>query len=73
MKRVNKFGRIPTAKINRWGGSLSLGHPFGATGVRLVAHAANRLNDEGGRFAVIAACASGGHGVGMLLEAYPQK
>lgn len=57
-------------KINRWGGSLSLGHPFGATGIRLLAHAANRLNDENGRFAVIAACAAGGHGVGMLVERY---
>lgn len=58
-------------KMNSWGGSLSLGHPFGATGVRLVAHAANRLHHEGGRYAVVAACAAGGHGVGMLIEAYP--
>jgi len=32
MKRNKKFGRIPTDKLNNWGGSLSLGHPFGATG-----------------------------------------
>ena len=71
MKRDGKFGQIPMEKMNLWGGSLSLGHPFGATGVRLVAHAANRLRDEGGRYAVVAACAAGGHGVGMLIEAYP--
>lgn len=58
MKRPGKLGRLPMEKINRWGGSLSLGHPFGATGIRLIAHAANRLNDENGRFAVVAACAA---------------
>jgi len=70
MGRSGKFGRVPIEKINNWGGSLSLGHPFGATGVRLIAHAANRLEAENGRFAVVAACAAGGHGVGMLIERY---
>jgi acetyl-CoA acyltransferase len=74
MKRPGgKWGALPMEKINLWGGSLSLGHPFGATGVRLVAHAANRLRHEKGQFAVVAACAAGGHGVGMLIEAYPSK
>uniref|UniRef100_A0A7E4VH59 acetyl-CoA C-acyltransferase n=1 Tax=Panagrellus redivivus TaxID=6233 RepID=A0A7E4VH59_PANRE len=71
MKRSGKYGRIPIEKLNRWGGSLSIGHPFGATGVRLVSHAANRLHKEGGQIALIAACAAGGHGVGMLVERYP--
>lgn len=57
-------------KLNKWGGSLSLGHPFGATGVRLVAHAANRLEVENGKYALIAACAAGGQGVGVLVERY---
>ena len=47
-------------KLNTWGGSLSLGHPFAATGVRLVTTAANRLQKEGGKYAVVAACAAGG-------------
>lgn len=47
-------------KFNTWGGSLSLGHPFGATGVRLVTTAANRLQKEDGQFALLAACAAGG-------------
>ncbi len=47
-------------KLNTWGGSLSIGHPFGATGVRLVTTAANRLQREGGRYGLIAACAAGG-------------
>lgn len=59
--RSGKLGLIPMDKLNNWGGSLSLGHPFGATGVRLVTTAANRLIKEGGRYAIVAACAAGGH------------
>ena len=55
-----QVGTIPMEKLNTWGGSLSIGHPFGATGVRLVTTAANRLNKEGGRYALVAACAAGG-------------
>lgn len=36
-------GEVPMEKLNNWGGSLSMGHPFGATGIRLVSHCANRL------------------------------
>ena len=39
----NVVGEIPMDKLNNWGGSLSMGHPFGATGIRLVSHCANRL------------------------------
>ncbi len=66
----SKFGAVPMDKLNLWGGSLSLGHPFGATGVRLVTAAANRLRAEGGQLAVVAACAAGGLGHAMLVEAY---
>merc|ERR1711973_1045540 len=43
-----KFGAPTMDKFNLWGGSLSIGHPFGATGVRLAIHAANRLIKEDG-------------------------
>jgi acetyl-CoA acyltransferase len=66
-----KLGAIPIEKLNNWGGSLSIGHPFGATGARLVTTAANRLRDENGSLALVAACAGGGHGHAMLLERYP--
>lgn len=55
-------------KINVWGGSLSLGHPFGATGGRLITTASRRLELFGGRFAVVAGCAAGGQGSAILLE-----
>ena len=42
MKRKSKVGHVPIEKLNNWGGSLSIGHPFGATGVRLAMHTAHR-------------------------------
>ncbi len=59
---------IPIEKINTWGGSLSIGHPFGATGVRLLYTAAKRLQEQGVRYAVVSGCAAGGHGSAILLE-----
>ena len=58
--RQTKVGAPDLAKFNTWGGSLSIGHPFGATGIRLVTTAANRLAKENGRVALVAACAAGG-------------
>ena len=58
-------------KFNTMGGSLSIGHPFGATGARLVTTTANRLIREDGRFGLIAACADGGIGHASIVERYP--
>ncbi|KAK2553671.1 Trifunctional enzyme subunit beta [Acropora cervicornis] len=71
MGRSSKVGVPPMEKFNTWGGSLSIGHPFGATGVRLVTTAANRLLKEGGKYGLVAACAAGGLGHGMVVERYP--
>src|SRR5688572_22740663 len=59
---------IPLEKINVWGGSLSIGHPFGATGGRLLTVATQRLEVTGARYAIITGCAAGGHGSAILLE-----
>ena len=59
-------------KFNIHGGSLSIGHPFGATGARLSTPTANRLQREGGQFGLGAACADGGLGHACIVEAYPQ-
>lgn len=61
-------GDIPLQKLNAWGGSLALGNPFAATGVRLLLTAAQRLQAEGGRYAVVSTCAGGGLGAAVLLE-----
>ena len=47
-----KVGAVNRDKMNNWGGSLSIGHPFGATGVRLAMHTANRLIKEDGQFGI---------------------
>mmetsp|Transcript_5316 Transcript_5316/g.8333 ORF Transcript_5316/g.8333 Transcript_5316/m.8333 type:complete len:439 (+) Transcript_5316:113-1429(+) len=70
LNRGTALGEVPVEKMNTLGGSLSLGHPFGATGTRLVTTAANRLAREGGRFALLAACADGGLGHAAVLERY---
>ncbi|XP_054910497.1 trifunctional enzyme subunit beta, mitochondrial [Poeciliopsis prolifica] len=72
MGRKEKVGSPPLDKFNLWGGSLSLGHPFGATGCRLVTTVAHRLKKEGGQYGMVAACAAGGQGHAMVIEAYPQ-
>ena len=65
-----KVGEVDESKLNTKGGSLALGHPFGATGSRLVTTAARRLQDENQQFALIAACADGGLGHACILERY---
>ncbi len=61
-------GEVDPEKLNAWGGSLSVGHPFGATGGRLVTTCCHRLEREQGRFGLVSACASGGLGYAIVLE-----
>lgn len=68
--RSKRVAAVELQRVNAWGGSISLGHPFGATGARLLTTAAHRLHDEDGRFAMVTACAAGGLGHAMLLERY---
>ncbi len=62
------IGAMPEDKLNIWGGSLALGNPFAATGGRLLMTAARRLQESGGRYAVVSSCAGGGLGTAILLE-----
>ena len=68
--RDKAVGIVDNSKLNNWGGSLSIGHPFGATGSRLITTASNRLLKEGGKYAILAACAAGAHGHAMIIEKY---
>ncbi|MBI5486513.1 MAG: acetyl-CoA C-acyltransferase [Deltaproteobacteria bacterium] len=61
-------GLIDTGRLNLWGGSLSLGHPFGATGARLILNAVHRMRHEKARRGIVAACAAGAIGIAMVLE-----
>jgi len=67
---MSKVGALDMDKMNTKGGSLSIGHPFGATGSRLLTTASRRLQQEGEQFALLAACADGGLGHACLLERY---
>ena len=62
------LGRIDPAKINPVGSSLATGHPFAATGARIVATAAKQLKERGGGRALISICTAGGVGVAAILE-----
>lgn len=57
------------ARTNVNGGAISVGHPFGMTGVRLVGQLLRELQRRGKRFGVVAMCVGGGMGVAALLEA----
>ncbi|HPR52959.1 MAG TPA: acetyl-CoA C-acyltransferase [Deltaproteobacteria bacterium] len=61
-------GEIDIDILNTFGGSLSLGHPFGATGGRLITTCCNRLIDEGKQFGIVAGCAAGAVGNTIIFE-----
>ena len=63
----NKLG-IPTDKLNVHGGSISIGHPFGMTGSRLVGTLANSMRRRTARWGVVTMCVGGGQGAAGLFE-----
>jgi acetyl-CoA acyltransferase len=66
--RSEAVGEVPDEKLNIYGGSIALGHPFAATGTRQIATMANELARRGGGLALITQCAAGGLGAAMVLE-----
>ena len=62
------MGRIDPDKLNPLGSSLATGHPFAATGARVVATAAKQLAERGGGRALVSICTAGGMGVVAILE-----
>jgi acetyl-CoA C-acetyltransferase len=62
------LGEIDRERLNVNGGSLAAGHPFAATGGRIVANLAKALAERGGGRGVISICAAGGQGVVAILE-----
>ncbi|WP_111655975.1 acetyl-CoA C-acetyltransferase [Isoalcanivorax indicus] len=62
------LGAIDRSKLNVKGSSLAAGHPFAATGARIVANAAKLLNEKGSGRCLISVCAAGGQGVVAILE-----
>ena len=66
--RSEPVGEIDPEKINRTGGSIALGHPFGATGARIVTTVCNELQRTGEQYGLVTVCAAGGMGAAMVLE-----
>jgi acetyl-CoA C-acetyltransferase/acetyl-CoA acyltransferase len=63
------IGNFPWDRLNLNGGTLALGHPFGATGARILSQAAKALSDHpSGSYALVSICADGGQGTVVLLR-----
>ncbi|MCB9994451.1 MAG: acetyl-CoA C-acetyltransferase [Hyphomicrobiaceae bacterium] len=66
--RDKVLGKIPISKINVYGSSLAYGHPFAATGARILGHTAKLLNAKDKQRALISVCTAGGMGVAAIVE-----
>jgi acetyl-CoA acyltransferase len=66
--RDEAVGDIDPEKINHTGGSIALGHPFGATGARIVTTVCNELQRTGKQYGLVTVCAAGGLGSAMVVE-----
>lgn len=62
------FGSIDRAKLNVKGGSIAIGHPFAATGARVLGGASKILNDNGGGRCLVSVCTAGGMGTAAIVE-----
>jgi acetyl-CoA acyltransferase len=62
------LGSVDRARLNVMGGSLAIGHPFGATGARITTTLAHELARRNGRFGLMTVCAAGGMGFSMVIE-----
>ena len=67
--RDKAAGELSPADVNVHGGSVSLGHPFGGTGIRMLITTANELKKTGKSTALLGICAAGGQSVGAVIEA----
>ncbi|HEV7994255.1 MAG TPA: acetyl-CoA C-acyltransferase FadI [Gemmatimonadaceae bacterium] len=61
-------GEVDLSKLNVMGGSISIGHPFGATGGRILTTLCHELQRRGGQFGLMTVCAAGGMGHAMVVE-----
>jgi acetyl-CoA acyltransferase len=66
--RSQAIGEVDMDKFNVLGGSLAYGHPFAATGARMITQTLRELKRRGGGLALNTACAAGGLGAAMILE-----
>lgn len=65
---IERLAGVAMGRVNRWGGNIALGRPAGASGLRLVMTALDRLGDEGGELAAVAGGSEAGQGAALLLK-----
>jgi len=65
---TNPVGEVDEERLNVMGGSISIGHPFGATGGRILTTLVNELKRRDGQFGLMTVCAAGGMGHAMVVE-----
>lgn len=65
---LERIGEVDMDKVNVHGGSIPIGHPFGATGARLIMQLAGELERRDEQYGLATACAAGGLGFSMVLE-----
>jgi acetyl-CoA acyltransferase len=68
LNRPGPVGEVDWDRTNVLGGSIAIGHPFGATGARLATTLANEMKRRNVQFGLISICAQGGMGFAMVLE-----
>ena len=66
--RSGKVGILPEDRINVMGGSIAVGHPFGATGARLTTTLLNEMKRRDAQFGLVSVCAAGALGFAMVVE-----
>ena len=66
--RSEPVGELDPEAINPMGGSIALGHPFGATGARIITSVCNHLQRTGKQYGLISVCAAGGQGSAVVVE-----
>ncbi len=69
--REDAMGPIDLTRLNVKGGSIAIGHPFAATGARIIASLAKLLNERGSGRGLVSVCTAGGMGVAAIMEAAP--
>ncbi|HJU65966.1 MAG TPA: acetyl-CoA C-acyltransferase, partial [Gemmatimonadaceae bacterium] len=62
-------GEVDRSRLNVMGGSIAIGHPFGATGARITTTLLNELRRRNAEFGLMTVCAAGGMGFAMVVEA----
>ena len=70
-EELNRTAPMGEVDLDRWnvnGGSIALGHPFGATGARVTMQLLHELARRNGKFGLLTVCAAGGHGFAMVVE-----